>query len=99
MALLGDLVLRAAARQGLYGMMVQAYGPQIRGGESAAILSIARREALYEGEQNHLLVCFRTTDLKRFRGAVRLHEKSVLILEERDENPLPDWLGTSSVAP
>jgi uncharacterized protein YbbK (DUF523 family) len=31
------LLLRIAARQGLYGMMVQSYGPQIRGGEAAVL--------------------------------------------------------------
>ena len=43
-ALLGDLILELAARQGLHGVMVQSYGPQIRGGESAAVVRIARDE-------------------------------------------------------
>src|SRR5574341_1174834 len=54
-ALLGYLVLKLAARQGLYGMMVQSYGPQIRGGESAAIVRLARDEIQYEGGRTDLL--------------------------------------------
>ena len=94
-ALLGDLVLRMAAQQGLYGIMVQSYGPQIRGGESATILRIAREEVHYEGDQTDLLLCFRTNDLRRFQGAVRLHPRSIVILEAADPQPTPEWLGQS----
>lgn len=94
-ALLGDLLLRMAAQQGLYGMMVQSYGPQIRGGESAVILRVGRSETVYEGDQTDLFLCFRLADLKRFQGAVRLHARSVVIQEESDTGDLPDWIGRS----
>src|SRR6266545_8221880 len=58
-ALLGDLLLHMAAHQGLYGIMVQSYGPQIRGGESAAVIRIAREEVRYEGDSTDVLLCFR----------------------------------------
>ncbi len=40
----GNLLLDAAARAGLYGLMVRTSGPQIRGGEAAALLRLARSE-------------------------------------------------------
>uniref|UniRef100_A0A832I4N4 2-oxoacid:acceptor oxidoreductase subunit alpha n=1 Tax=Eiseniibacteriota bacterium TaxID=2212470 RepID=A0A832I4N4_UNCEI len=95
-ALLGDLVLAMAAQQGLYGMMVQSYGPQIRGGESAAILRIAREEVHWEGEETDVLLCFRARDLARFAGAVKLHRASLVVLEASDDAPLPEWLGRSA---
>jgi 2-oxoglutarate/2-oxoacid ferredoxin oxidoreductase subunit alpha len=98
-ALLGDLVLRMAAQQGLYGIMVQSYGPQIRGGESAAILRLARTEVHYEGERADVLLCFRTSDLRRFLGSIRVHDQSLLILEAADTAELPPSLGTSERAP
>ncbi|MBI4364583.1 MAG: 2-oxoacid:acceptor oxidoreductase family protein [Candidatus Latescibacteria bacterium] len=94
-ALLGDLMLRMAAQQGLYGMMVQSYGPQIRGGESAVILRIGRQETVYEGDRTDIFLCFRLADLKRFQGAVRLHPQSVVIQEESDTGDLPEWIGRS----
>ncbi len=94
-ALMGDLLLKMAAHQGLYGVLVQSYGPQIRGGESAVVLRIGDREMLYEGDDTDVLVCFRATDLKRFRGSIRLHGESVLVLEEKDPGALPEWLGTT----
>ena len=35
-----NMILKTAAQNGLYGMMTQSYGPQIRGGESAAHVTI-----------------------------------------------------------
>jgi 2-oxoglutarate ferredoxin oxidoreductase subunit alpha len=98
-ALLGDLLLGMAAEQGIYGMMVQSYGPQIRGGESAVMLRLSEREVQFEGDDSDLLLCFRITDLKRFKGAVRLHAKSVVVAESTDIAELPEWLGTTERAP
>lgn len=98
-ALLGDLLLRMAAQLGLYGIMVQSYGPQIRGGESAALVRIAREEVMYEGDQSDVLLCFRTRDLMRFQGSVRLHPKSIVLLEASDQGETPDWLGASETEP
>lgn len=92
-AVLGDLILQMAAQQGLYGVMVQSYGPQIRGGESAVVLRLSRTEVQYEGDEADLLLCFRAADLKRFLGAVHLHAGSVVVLESLDPGPLPEWLG------
>lgn len=94
-ALIGDLLLKMAAHQGLYGMLVQSYGPQIRGGESAVVLRIGDREICYEGEDTDVLVCFRASDLKRFKGSLHLHDDSLLILEEKDPGALPEWLGST----
>jgi len=92
-ALLGDLLLSMAAEQGIYGIMVQSYGPQIRGGESAVVLRLSRTEVQYEGDRSNLLLCFRTSDLKRFQGALRLTADATVILDAGDPNPLPEWLG------
>ena len=85
-----------AAHQGLYGMLVQSYGPQIRGGESAVVLRLAESEVAYEGDQTDLLVCFRISDLMRFRGSLHVHPNSVLVLDTGDQGELPAWLGTTT---
>jgi 2-oxoglutarate ferredoxin oxidoreductase subunit alpha len=91
--LLGNLLLEIAARQGLYGVLVLSYGPQIRGGESAAVLRLATHPVQYEGDEVDLLLCFRASDVRRFEGHIRLHPASRLILEANDTGPLPAWLG------
>jgi 2-oxoglutarate ferredoxin oxidoreductase subunit alpha len=91
--LLGNLLLDIAARQGLYGVLVLSYGPQIRGGESAAVLRLSTHPVQYEGDEVDLLLCFRTSDVRRFEGHIRLHGNSRLILEANDSGALPAWLG------
>jgi 2-oxoglutarate ferredoxin oxidoreductase subunit alpha len=98
-ALLGDLLLRMAAQRGLYGMLVQSYGPQIRGGESAVVLRIGREETHYEGDETDLLLCFRLADLTRFQGSLRLHPGSIIMLETADASEPPEWLGRSELKP
>lgn len=98
-ALIGDLLLKMAAEQGLYGMLVQSYGPQIRGGESAVVLRIAEREVSYEADGTDLLLCFRLGDLKRFRGSVRLHERSLVVLDQAEQGEMPEWLGRTAREP
>jgi 2-oxoglutarate ferredoxin oxidoreductase subunit alpha len=98
-ALLGDLLLRMAAQRGLYGILVQSYGPQIRGGESAVVLRIGREETHYEGDETDLLVCFRLADLRRFQGSIRLHPGSIVMLEAADASEPPEWLGRSELKP
>lgn len=98
-ALLGDLLLHMAARRGLYGVLVQSYGPQIRGGESAVVLRLSEEEVSYEGDHTDLLLCFRTADLRRFRGSVKLHDDSVVVLESTDTGSLPEWMGRSKREP
>jgi 2-oxoglutarate ferredoxin oxidoreductase subunit alpha len=98
-AVLGDLVLRIAAQCGLYGMLVQSYGPQIRGGESAVVLRIGREEIHYEGDETDLLLCFRLADLRRFQGSIRLHPGSIVMLEAVDTTEPPEWLGRSELKP
>jgi 2-oxoglutarate ferredoxin oxidoreductase subunit alpha len=98
-ALLGDLLLRMAAERGLYGILVQSYGPQIRGGESAVLLRIAREETHYEGDETDLLVCFKLADLRRFQGSIKLHPRSIVVLDAADTTDPPEWLGLSELQP
>ncbi|RPH94442.1 MAG: 2-oxoglutarate synthase, partial [Lysobacterales bacterium] len=39
----GELLLSLAGNNGCFGMMRRAFGPQIRGGEAAALLRISHR--------------------------------------------------------
>ena len=37
----GAVLLRAAAQAGYYGLMTQLFGPQVRGGEAAALVQVS----------------------------------------------------------
>jgi len=97
--LLGNLLLSTAARQGLYGVMVQSYGPQIRGGESAVVLRLSDTEVQYEGDEVDLLLCFRLSDITRFQGSVRLRPGGLVLLDEAETGAIPAWLSHDGTPP
>ena len=48
----------------------EAYGPQIRGGESSCAVRVAAEEILSSGDAVDVLVVFRWADYDRFRGEI-----------------------------
>ena len=64
----GELVLNIAAQQGLFGMLVKSFGPQIRGGESTVRLRLSTAPVLSQGDELDVLIAFNWTDYGRFRS-------------------------------
>ena len=73
-----NMILRTASRKGLYGIMAQSYGPQIRGGESAAHVTISSAPVNSVGRTKDLVVCFRFADVGRFSQELKVNEETVL---------------------
>jgi 2-oxoglutarate ferredoxin oxidoreductase subunit alpha len=84
----GTLLLEAAAKAGLYGLMVRTSGPQIRGGEAAALLRFAARpiEALDDGFD--LLLAIDWQNVHRFADEIPVRPSGVLI-GDPDEGEAP----------
>jgi 2-oxoglutarate ferredoxin oxidoreductase subunit alpha len=80
------MVLKAAAEQGLYGLMTQSFGPQIRGGESAAYLQISDDPVYTENFEKDLVICFRFSDAERFKSEFAPAPGSVVIHEAGDKD-------------
>ena len=85
----GTLLLDAAAKAGLYGLMVRTSGPQIRGGEAAALLRLAHRslDALDDGFD--LLLAIDWQNVNRFADEIPLDAFSVMI-GDPDEGEVPE---------
>ena len=75
----GTLLLDAAARAGLYGLMVRTSGPQIRGGEAAALLRIGRTPLESLDDRFDLLLAIDWLNINRFADEIPLHGGSLLI--------------------
>ncbi|MEO8125374.1 MAG: 2-oxoacid:acceptor oxidoreductase subunit alpha [Burkholderiales bacterium] len=75
----GTLLLDAAARAGLYGLMVRTSGPQIRGGEAAALLRIGRTPLESLDDRFDLLLAIDWLNINRFADEIPLHDGSLLI--------------------
>src|SRR5512142_2613620 len=85
----GTLLLEAAAKADLYGLMVRTSGPQIRGGEAAALVRLADREVGSLGDGFDLLIAIDWQNVNRFADEIALGATSVVI-GDADEGEMPD---------
>ena len=84
---MGDMLAQAGARDGLHVMKVEAYGPQIRGGESSCTVRISADPIFAQGDFVQVLVVFNWTDFSRFRGEIVAAPNAVVLYEESDQTP------------
>ena len=66
----GDMMAQAGASEGLHVMKVEAYGPQIRGGESSCTVRLSADPIFAQGDQVEVLVVFNWADFGQFRGEI-----------------------------
>ncbi len=77
----GELLLSLAARSGYYGLMRKAYGPQIRGGESAALLRLGTNPIYCMDDDFDLLVALDWQNTERFAAEIPLAPGSLIIAD------------------
>ncbi len=85
----GTLLLNAAAKAGLYGLMVRTSGPQIRGGEAAALVRLSRAPMDTLDDSFDLLLAIDWQNVHRFADEIPLGPSSVMI-GDPDEGEAPD---------
>ena len=85
----GTLLLDAAAKAGLYGLMVRTSGPQIRGGEAAALVRLARAPMDSLDDRFDLLLAIDWQNVNRFADEIPLGASSVMI-GDPDEGEAPE---------
>jgi 2-oxoglutarate ferredoxin oxidoreductase subunit alpha len=90
---LGDLVAQVAAHEGLNVIKTEAYGPQIRGGESSCTVRVASSRIYSQGAAVDVLVVFSWNDYKRFRGEISVAPGAVVLGEASEEPPSAEDLG------
>jgi len=83
----GDMMAQAGASKGLHVMKVEAYGPQIRGGESSCTVRLSADPILAQGDLVQVLVVFNWADFAQFRGEILAAEDAVVLYEATDETP------------
>ena len=85
----GTMLLDAAARAGLYGLMVRTSGPQIRGGEAAALLRLSHRPVQALDDHVDLLLAMDWQNVHRFADEIPLRADS-LVLCDSGEGDAPE---------
>ena len=75
----GNLLLEVAAQAGWYGLMVRSSGPQIRGGEAAALLRFSRKPVDCLDDRFDVLIGIDWQNIHRFADEIPLDATSVMI--------------------
>ncbi|MDX1374349.1 MAG: 2-oxoacid:acceptor oxidoreductase subunit alpha [Burkholderiales bacterium] len=87
----GNMLLEAAAQAGYFGLMTRTSGPQIRGGEAAAMLRIATHAIDGPDDRFDTLVAVDWLNITRFSAEIPLEADSLLIGDPA-QGPVPEAL-------
>ncbi|MCF8473838.1 MAG: 2-oxoacid:acceptor oxidoreductase subunit alpha [Emcibacter sp.] len=90
----GSMMLEAATKAGLYGLMTRTVGPQIRGGEAAALLRLASKPVHCVDDTFDILVAVDWKGAERFAAEVPLSSNS-LIVTDPETGDVPAILAAS----
>jgi 2-oxoglutarate ferredoxin oxidoreductase subunit alpha len=85
---MGDMLAQAAAREGLHVIKTEAYGPQIRGGESSCTVRISSDPIFAQADEVDILVIFNWADFARFKSEIVPSAEAMIFHEEAD--PVPE---------
>jgi 2-oxoglutarate ferredoxin oxidoreductase subunit alpha len=77
----GELLLGMAASNGCFGVMRRSFGPQIRGGEAAALVRIQHQPVECMNDNFDLLLALDWRNAERFAGEIALRPDSVIIAD------------------
>ena len=75
----GSLLLDAAASAGWYALMSRSSGPQIRGGEAAAMLRFSTEPVQSHDDSFHLLMAIDWDNITRFSAEIPLTAESLIV--------------------
>ena len=81
----GDMLLAAAARCGLYGLMIRAVGPQIRGGESAALVRLSTSPVNCLDDRFDALLGIDWKHAERIIGDIAVDADSVVVTDPAED--------------
>jgi len=75
----GSMLLDAAGRAGYYALMTRSSGPQIRGGEAAAMVRIATHPVESHTDRYDMLVAIDWQNVDRFAAEIPMDEASLMV--------------------
>ncbi|HKD37884.1 MAG TPA: 2-oxoacid:acceptor oxidoreductase family protein, partial [Pirellulales bacterium] len=77
----GNFLLEAASLAGWHGLLTRSVGPQIRGGEAAALLRLANRPVECLADRLDLLVGIDWQNVDRFGAEIEVGPQSLVITD------------------
>ena len=85
----GNMLLEAAAKAGWYGLMVRSNGPQIRGGEAAALCRIADHPIETLDDRFDILIAVDWENIHRFADEISLGATGLMV-GDPDQGDAPE---------
>ena len=82
----GTVFLRSAARAGYYGIMTQLFGPQVRGGEAAALVQVSTEPVECQPDRFDVFVALDWKKIDQFAPEIPLDEHSIIIADPEAGN-------------
>src|SRR6185503_4674741 len=83
----GNLLLEAAAQAGYYALMTRTSGPQIRGGEAAAMLRVSTFAGDGQDDRFRILAAIDWQNVARFAAEIPLDASSLIIGDPSQGEP------------
>ena len=83
----GQTLLRSWAAAGGRGVLRKAFGPQIRGGEAAALLTLGADERYAPETRCDVLLALDWAGFDRFEDEIRLHGESLVLAPSGEDVP------------
>ena len=88
----GNMLLEAAAHAGYYGLMTRTSGPQIRGGEAAAMLRLSTFPTDGQDDRFQVLAAIDWQNVQRFAAELPLGPQSLVVGDPAQGEPLEVFL-------
>jgi len=92
----GNILLEAAAHAGYYALMTRSSGPQIRGGEAAAMIRIATRPVECMDDRFQVLAGVDWENVHRFAAEIPLASDSLIVGDDARGEPPPVFTSTGA---
>ncbi len=92
----GNILLEAACAAGWHGLLTRTLGPQIRGGEAAALLRLAARPVECLADQLDLLVGIDWENAHRFGAELKVGPKTLVVSDPAGGDPPPAVTGSGA---
>ncbi|MGE5129006.1 MAG: 2-oxoacid:acceptor oxidoreductase subunit alpha [Sphingomonadaceae bacterium] len=92
----GNMLLEAAAHAGYYGLMTRTSGPQIRGGEAAAMVRVSTFTTDSQDDRFHALVAIDWQNVGRFSSEIPLDATGLLVGDPAQGEPPEAFVRTGA---
>jgi len=92
----GNILLAAAAEAGWFGLMTRSVGPQIRGGEAAALIRLSPAPVAAQPDRHDLMIALDWQNVQRFAEEMPLDAETLVIGNTAQSEKLPEFVEAAS---